>query len=98
MVRYESLVGSGDLSDDLTAFPTFWTDTSDSTSGVTDAAFFGTGPAIKSTQYGLTTHMMIPINAGRHTVALAARNLSTTSDTVSQSVTQVEIVAIEMWD
>lgn len=90
-IMYESLIGSGDLGNDVVEKPT------GAKGQVYAAGDYGTGPAIKAVQYGLVTQAVAFLAPGEHTIALAARNPTSNDPKVSdQEVTQAEWFAWEM--
>lgn len=79
----QSLLGSGDLANDVRSKPSFRNG-----SAVANTTF-GTGPAVKSEQYGLRVSMIADLSPGRHVMELRARNLDTTDNSSDQECTQL---------
>lgn len=92
-VQMQSLLGSGDLSNDF----------KDPGEGVTVAGSqvsfdYGTSPSVRAVQMKLMVSGLIRIPPGRHTIQLYSRNLFTVSGTPSQYLSQHEIIVIEGYE
>ena len=92
-----SLIGSGDLGNDQKERPTSRYDGSTGAFGSVAATYYGTGPAIKAQQIGLVCQLSTPVEPGRHTVALMARNLALDNVGIRQYVSQRVVTVKDFW-
>lgn len=104
--RLESLLGGGDASNDTRSRPVlrygFPTDpgTSNEPPGAPTAPsanYRGTGPAFKSGQLALCTHLLTYLPPGRHIVDLRSKNVYMDAADFSQVMSQRQIFVFDLW-
>lgn len=95
--QYSSLIGSGDLSNDQKERPLLRYDLTTGSFDAVPSDYYGTGPAVKAIQHGLTIQLSVRVSPGQHTIALACRNLSLDTLTIGQEITQITHIIRDMW-
>ena len=103
--RTESLIGSGEMSNNTSVRPSIRYPSPSTATSRTPAAnpadvaatFRGTGPAISSERLGLSMQLVTYLEPGVHTIDLRARNVAHHNGDWDQYITQCEFTILDIW-
>lgn len=92
--RFDSLLGGGDLGNDVMSRPAI----RGSAGTAIPTTYDGTGPALRASQMGVSLQLLAEnVSPGRHTIAIGARNTALDTLGINQKFSQVGILVKEMW-